>query len=143
MKAVNDNHFRLLIAPVDLTFEASKPGGSLQLLLKDGESKPDVFGAVAPFAPSASDLKNYAGIYSSQEIDPLYELKVEQDGLVLHRLKNKPDVLQPITRDLFAGSIGNIRFTRNQQGEISGFMLSNGRIQNFRFEKGRPAIPPA
>src|ERR1700733_4108231 len=143
MKAVDDNHFRLLIAPVDFTFEASKPGGSLQLLLKDGESKPDLFAEVAPFAPSESDLKTYAGIYSSQEIDPLYEMKVEQGGLVLHRLKNKPDVLQPITHDLFAGSIGNIRFTRNQQGEISGFMLSNGRIQNFRFEKGRPAIPPA
>ena len=143
MKAVSDRHFRLLIAPVDVTFEASKPEGSLQLLLKDGEGKPDVFAAVAPFAPSAIDLKNYAGIYSSQEIDPLYEMKVEQGGLVLYRLKNKPDVLQPITRDLFAGSIGNIRFTRNQQGQVSGFMLSNGRIQNFRFEKGRPAIPPA
>jgi CubicO group peptidase (beta-lactamase class C family) len=143
LKAVDDSHFRLLIAPVDFTFEASKPGGSLQLLLKDGESKPDVFAAVAPFAPSESELKNYAGIYSSQEIDPLYELKAEQGGLVLHRLKNMPDILQPITRDLFAGSIGNIRFTRSQQGEVSGFMLSNGRIQNFRFEKGRPAIPPA
>jgi CubicO group peptidase (beta-lactamase class C family) len=43
MKAVGDNHFRLLIAPVDLTFEPSKPGGSAQLLLKDGEAKPDIF----------------------------------------------------------------------------------------------------
>jgi CubicO group peptidase (beta-lactamase class C family) len=143
LKAVDDHHFRLVIAPVDVTFESSKPGGSLQLLLKDGESKPDIFAEVAPFAPTESDLKNYAGIYSSQEIDPLYELKVEQGGLVLHRLKNKPDFLQPITRDLFTGSLGNIRFTRNQQGDVSGFLLSNGRIQNFRFEKGRPAIPPA
>jgi hypothetical protein len=86
-------------------------------------------------------LKDYAGIYSSEEIDPLYELKLEQGGLVLHRMKNKPDALQPITRDLFAGSIGSIRFTRNTQGEISGFVLSNGRILNFRFEKGRQAIP--
>ena len=94
-----------------------------------------VFAAVADFTPSASQLKDYAGVYSSEEIEPLYEIKLDQGGLVLHRLKNKPDALHPITRDLFAGSIGSIRFTRTTQGEISGFMLSTGRVRKFRFGK--------
>jgi CubicO group peptidase (beta-lactamase class C family) len=141
LKAIAENHFRLSIAPVDLSFEPSKPGGPLRLTYKPDDGKADVFAEVDSFTPSAAELKDYAGDYSSEEIDPLYELKIEQDGLVLHRMKNKPDALKPVTRDFFVGSIGNLRFTRNSQGEISGFKLSTGRVQNLRFEKGRPAIP--
>jgi hypothetical protein len=93
---------------------------------------------VGDFIPSASQLKGYAGVYISEEIEPVYEIKLEQGRLVLHRLKNKPDALRPIMRNLFAGSIGSIRFTRNAQANISGFMLSTGRVRNFRFEKSRP-----
>jgi hypothetical protein len=118
-----------------------QPGGSRQLLLGDGKGKSRVFAAVSPFTPSPGDLKDFAGIYSSQEVEPLYELKLGLAGLVLHRLRNEADALQPVGRDLFVGSIGNIRFTRNSHGDVSGFLLNNGRIQNFRFEKGRPAIP--
>jgi len=141
LKAVSDNRFYMLTTPLDLTFEPLQPAGSRQLLLNDGKAKPRVFVAVAPFTPSPDDLKDYAGIYTSQEIEPLYELKLEGAGLALHRLRNEPDSLQPVARDLFVGSIGNIRFTRNRHGDVSGFILNNGRIQNFQFERGRPAIP--
>ena len=137
LKALSENNFRLLIAPIDFTFESSNPRGSVRLIEKQGEGKPEVFVLVADFVPSASQLKDYAGVYHSEEIEPVYEMKVGQGKLVLYRLKNKPDVLRPITRDLFAGSLGSIRFTRDAQGEITGFMLGTGRVRNFRFEKGR------
>jgi hypothetical protein len=95
---------------------------------------------VASFTPSENDLKEYAGIYSSEEIDPLYTLKIEEGKLVLHRLKNDPDKLTPATRDLFTSSAGSIRFTRSPEGEITGFLLSTGRIHNLRFTKGRAGI---
>ena len=63
-------------------------------------------------------------------------MKIDGGKLVLHRLKNKPDTLRPITRDLFAGSIGSIRFTRNAQDQVSGFVLNAGRVRNVRFQKG-------
>jgi hypothetical protein len=59
---------------------------------------------------------------------------------VLHRLKADPDTLLPVTRELFAGSVGSVKFTRGAKGEITGFLLSTGRIRNLRFTKGRPAI---
>jgi hypothetical protein len=79
--------------------------------------------------------------YSSEEIDPLYELKIEDGRLVLYRLKNKPDPLQPVAQDLFKAEVGTIRFTRNPRGEISGFLLSTGRIRNFRFRRGAASVP--
>lgn len=140
LRALSEDRFRLLVAPVDLTFEKAKPGGPQEFLLKSGGGKPDRFAAVPSFSPSASQLNDYTGIYSSEEIEPLYDIRLEKDNLVLHRLRNKPDTLHPVTLDFFAGSIGSVRFTRNSAGRISGFTLSTGRIKNLRFEKGRPAI---
>jgi CubicO group peptidase (beta-lactamase class C family) len=141
LTAISENEFKMAKAPVELTFEPSGSGNPLQLLVKRGEGKPNHFALVPSFAPSASQLDEYAGVYSSEEIDPLYELKLDGGDLVLHRLRNEPDVLRPVTLDLFAGSIGTIRFTRSSGGKISGFTLSTGRVRNLRFVKGRPAIP--
>jgi hypothetical protein len=62
---------------------------------------------------------------------------------VLHTLKNKPDTLRPISPDLFAASIGTIRFQRNAQRQVSGFVLNADHVRNMRFQKGsgRPERP--
>lgn len=133
------NHFHLADAPVDLTFDASKDKAT-RLTIKYPNNKPDINNAVVPFAPSEADLKPYSGVYSSEEIDLLYTLSIENGKLVLHRLKADPDTLMPVTPELFVASVGNIRFTRRASGEITGFLLSTGRIRNMRFTKGRPAI---
>lgn len=140
LKALAPNHFRLTVAPLDLTFDTSKAGDPIQLTVTSEDGKPDVYHSIAAFIPSPADLKEYAGIYSSPEIDPLYTLEIEEDKLVLRRLKADPEKLMPMTRDLFACSLGAIRFTRNPKGEISGFLLTTGRVRGLRFVKGRPAI---
>jgi hypothetical protein len=70
-------------------------------------------------------------------------MKIDDGKLVLHTLKNKPDTLRPITPDLFAGSIGTIRFKRNGQSQVSGFVLNADHVRNMRFQKGsgRPERP--
>ncbi|HEY2469089.1 MAG TPA: serine hydrolase domain-containing protein [Terracidiphilus sp.] len=134
------NHFRLMVAPVDFTFDAPEGKNPARITIKSPDGKPDVNSAVTPFTPSEADLKPYAGTYSSEDIDPLYTIAIEKGKLVLHRLKNDPDKLMPVTPDLFVASLGSIRFTRSAKGEITGFFLTTGRIRNMRFTKGRPAI---
>jgi CubicO group peptidase (beta-lactamase class C family) len=136
MNALGENEFRLVIAPIDFEFEPLKPGGPLQLIVKQGEEKPEVYEAVPAFTPSTSELSSFVGSYYSEEIEPVYVMKIDDGKLVLHRLKNKPDTLRPITRDLFAASVGSIRFKRNAQGQVSGFVLNGGRVRNVRFQKG-------
>jgi hypothetical protein len=151
VKALSENQFHLLISPVDFTFLPAKSGGPLSFTIKQEDGKIETFAAIPPFAPLPAQLAEYAGVYSSPEIDPLYELKVEnvhvagwdpseqdQPRLVLRRLKNDP--LRPVARDFFAASVGKIRFTRNANGEVDGFLLSTGRVVKLRFIKGRPAI---
>jgi CubicO group peptidase (beta-lactamase class C family) len=132
--------------PVDFTFLHGQPGAPLKFTVKQPDGKVDSYTAVPSFEPSPAQLAEYAGIYSSREIDPLYELKVESgaDGkgnLVLHHLKSSPDTLHPVARDFFTVDAGKIRFTRDSEGAIAGFLLSTGRVNDLRFERGRPAIP--
>jgi CubicO group peptidase (beta-lactamase class C family) len=152
VKAISENQFRLLVQPVDFTFLPAQPGTPLQFTLKHDDGKTETFSAVPAFTPTDAQLAEYAGVYSSAEIDPLYEIKMghvhvvgdgpahEHDGLVLIRLKNDPDPLEPVTRDFFRTGVGTIRFTRDTHGRIDGFLLTTGRVINLRFERGRPAI---
>ena len=146
VKAISENQFHFLLAPVDYTFLSSTPGAPQQLAIKLPDGKIETYSAVPVFVPSPAQLAEYAGIYSSKEIDPLYELKIEtssdgKESLVLHRLKSDPDTLQLVTHDFFTARAGKIRFTRNMKGVISGFVLSSGRVLDLRFERGRPAVP--
>ena len=153
VKVLSETQFHLLVSPVDFTFLPAKVGAPLSFTLKQEDGKIETFAAIPPFAPLPAQLTDYAGAYSSPEIDPIYELKVEnvhvagwdppepdQPRLVLHRLKSDPDPLRPVARDFFASSVGRIRFTRNAKGEVDGFLLNTGRVVNLRFIKGRPAI---
>jgi hypothetical protein len=72
----------------------------------------------------------------------VYEIKAEKGTLVLYRRKREPDKLLPVTSDLYLGPVGRILFTHDNRGQISGFRLSTGRVQNLRFEKVQRDIPP-
>lgn len=143
MNPLSENDFRLATAPIDFEFESLKPGGPQRLIVKHGEDKPEVLEAVSPFTPSTTELSSCAGFYYSEEIEPIYVLKIDDGKLVLHTLKGQPDTLRPISPDLFAASIGTIRFERNAQHQVSGFVLNGQQVKNMRFQKGsgRPERP--
>lgn len=113
-----------------VTADAEKPK---RLEQRFGDGKPTVFEAAEAATPSVADLAQYAGAYVSAEIDPVYRIVLDQDKLHLTRLKHKPDTLRPTVRDVFAGDLGTLRFTRDAAGHVSGFTLNAGRIQNFHF----------
>jgi len=123
MNALSENDFRLATAPIDFRFEPVNPGGPLRLIVKHGEDKPEVLRPCLLITPSTSELSSYVGL--------------------LHTLKNMPDTLRPISPGLFAASIGTIRFKRNAQRQVSGFVLNAEHIRNMRFQKGsgRPGRP--
>jgi CubicO group peptidase (beta-lactamase class C family) len=97
--------------------------------------KPEVYESVSVFNPTSAQLTEYPGAYISEEIDPIYRVAVQDGKLALLRLKNKPDTLRPMTQDVFTGDIGTVRFTRDANQRVSGFILDAGRIQNLKFVK--------
>jgi CubicO group peptidase (beta-lactamase class C family) len=100
-----------------------------------GDGKPDSFESAVAYTPAASELSEFTGSYVSEEIDPVYRIIIQDGNLALARLKYKNETLHPAVRDVFTGDIGTVRFTRDANQHISGFILNAGRIQNFRFSK--------
>jgi hypothetical protein len=127
---LSESRFRLTVAPVTIVFEEA----SLRLQ-SDGAATADLFARVAEFKPRSDQLAAFAGDYRSAEIDPVYRITVENGGLVLKRLKSKPEKLEPTVQDHFMGLDGDIHFERDSAGQITGFVLDSGRIKNFHFQK--------
>jgi CubicO group peptidase (beta-lactamase class C family) len=139
LKPVSETHFHLADVPfgdqVSLTFESVAKDKPRHLLESFGDGEPTLFESVETFVPNAAGLGEYAGEYASAEIDPIYRVLLQDDRLVLSRLKKKPAALEPCVRDAFSTSIGTVRFTRDASGSISGFVLNGGRIRNVRFTR--------
>jgi hypothetical protein len=139
LKPVSETLFHLADLPfgdqVNLRFEPPAGDKPRRLFESFGEGKPSVYEVVTPYSPTVAERGEYAGSYVSEEIDPIYRITVQEEKLVLMRLKQKPDVLEPRVRDAFSGQIGTIRFMRDSSHRVSGFVLNAGRIPNFRFTR--------
>jgi CubicO group peptidase (beta-lactamase class C family) len=140
LKPFAESHFHIGDVPwgehLDVHFVAAAEGKPARIEQSwDGANPPDVYESVAVVDPTPAQLGEYAGAYFSEEIDPVYRFEVRGNKLTLLRLKNKPDELHPTTQDVFTGQIGTLRFTRDANHHVSGFVLDAGRIQGFQFTK--------
>lgn len=139
LKAFDEGHFHVADRPwgdmVDVHFLPASSGQPRRIEQSFGGGKPDTFEAVDAFTPGPADLPQFAGAYVSEEIDPVYRLVLQDGTLKLSRLKHKTQTLRPAVRDVFTGDIGTVRFTRDANQRISGFILDAGRIRNFRFSR--------
>jgi hypothetical protein len=133
------DRFRFKAFPYEIEFtgtgadaDGAEPG-RMSLISPSGD--PSEWQRVEPIELADGALDGYAGTYGSEEIGIPYHLDVEDRSLVLRRMKADPDPLKPTVEDVFRGDIGTVRFTRDEQGALTGFLLSSGRIRNLRFSK--------
>lgn len=108
------------------------PGG-LRLLTPDGDSIP--YERVEEAAPTAAQLAEYVGEYTSDEAEVTYKVVVE-DGKLL--IKGRPDVsiaLTPLYADAFQSDIGFlVRFFR-KDGKLSELSFGLDRVRDLRFAR--------
>jgi hypothetical protein len=81
----------------------------------------------AEAAPSRVDGRppsDYVGAYLCDEIDAIYRFTVEDNTLLLRRLKSSPAPLTRERLDVFTGGPGtDIAFVRGRDGAVTGFVL--------------------
>jgi CubicO group peptidase (beta-lactamase class C family) len=139
LRAYAPGHFHPAALPpgvdVDIHFVAAGAGKPSRVEVSTNGGAPTLFERAIPFDPSVAQLAEYPGAYVSEEIDPMFRISLADGKLTLNRLKLKPETLRPVTQDVFVGDTGTIRFTRDTNRKISGFMLDSDRIQNFQFTR--------
>jgi hypothetical protein len=92
---------------------------------------------VTEVAPTADQLREFAGTYQSPELDVPYFVTLEKNRLVIHPPKLGPAPMAAISKDLFDGGwLGwCVKFTRDKNGRVSGFWLNSSRTYNLRFAR--------
>jgi CubicO group peptidase (beta-lactamase class C family) len=80
-------------------------------------------------------LEEYAGVYYSEELDASYVLYTDANNLIMRVGRYYTTPIECVKSDEFIWSFRNIAFTRNQSGDISGFLLHEGPIRDLKFKK--------
>ncbi len=87
-----------------------------------------------PKAPvlSATQLAEYTGRYTSDELDTWFTFVVRNDTLRVRPRYGPWIWLDPIRPDVFTGQ-GRLSFERDAKGEVSGFRLSTAGLTDIHF----------
>jgi CubicO group peptidase (beta-lactamase class C family) len=135
---LGNNRFLMLGVPdrVEISFKSPRPGAPLQMFTSANGGKPIIHERVEPASYTSEQLAQFAGTYYSEEIDATYTISLQANKLVLRRKNVDEAPLQLLFADTFSSvGSGTLSFTRNNQNQISGFLVSTGRVRKLRFNK--------
>lgn len=133
LQPIDGNRFRF--APFPIVLEFSGTGAERVVKTRFGDQKPATLQLVPEFAPSVTELNEYAGLFASEELDARYRTQVVDGKLQLATLKRNAVPLMPVTKDVFLSQYYTLTFQRDAGGRISGFSLTTGRAWNNEFAK--------
>ncbi|WP_167609038.1 serine hydrolase domain-containing protein [Maribellus sediminis] len=91
-----------------------------------------------PYSSDISELRSYEGKFFNDETETYYSIVMEDNALILDHLKYGKVELIPVNENQFASPhwwMGKIDFIRNEQNEITGFEINDGRVHHLVFEK--------
>lgn len=136
---LGNNRFLLLGTPdrTEIIFKSPRPNAPLRMITFVNGEVVFTHDSVESATYSTQQLTEFAGAYYSSEIDATYNISLQGENLVLRR-KNVDGVtplLGQFADGFSAAGTGSIRFTRNAQNRVTGFLLSTGRVRRLRFDK--------
>ena len=108
-----------------------------QFELKSMEGKTTRYRRARPYAPTADDLKAFAGRYESDELQAVFEMTPTNSG-VMARINDSPTQkieLAPVDRDVFQRGMQTLRFLRDKDGRVVAVELTNPVLRNITFTR--------
>ena len=140
---LGNNRFLMLGTPdrVEITFKSPQPGKPLQMITVITGVGTSTHDSVEEATYSLSQLKEFAGVYRSDEIDATYDILLRSEKLTLRRdnVDGETSLLIQYANVFSAVGTGTLRFTRDHQNNVTGFLLSTGRVRSLRFQKKHPS----
>jgi CubicO group peptidase (beta-lactamase class C family) len=132
-----EDRFQMLAVPVatEVSFVPAASGAPRRMMVTTGGGKPMVFEEVQPVSLKPEDLGAYAGTYTSDELDTTWTLAVENGQLTLRPKRGPAMPLEPSFADAFGSPAGLMRFQRDGEKKITGFVVGAGRARNLKFTK--------
>jgi CubicO group peptidase (beta-lactamase class C family) len=131
---LSSDRFRHPASGNEIAF-AMSPDGKLQLRLTTRQGRTEIYEPVTAATPKEAELVEYVGSYFSQELDTIYHLRVEKEGLQFFMKDGRGHPMQPTFHDAFITDGVQFEFKRDTKGKIIGFVLGAGRVRNVSFAR--------
>lgn len=136
--AISEDKFMVMNGRNNVFVHFVQASGQQQMTITIGENDPMILEPYTPVTYPLDNTNDYTGSYYSIELETAYRIVIENGKLVTKHQRLEDHELTPIMKDKFSGnnfSFDHLSFERNAQGHITGFRVSNGRVQNLLFEK--------
>lgn len=134
---VDEHRFVSRKAPYRSALQFTEKDGSICLEISGTGPEPENYTRVPDYFPAEDDLPT--GTYHSKELAVTYSLVIKDGSLRLQHenpFKDSPrEELTAVEKDWFILPWWNIKFLRGEDGKVSAFTLSAGRVRNIRFER--------
>lgn len=137
LASLGNDRFEMLGAPVmtEVSFAPAVSGAPRRVSVTSGGGKPIVFEEVQPVSLKPEDLAAYVGTYTSTELDTTWVLAIESGSLSLRPKRGPAMPLEPSFADAFGGPAGVMRFQRDSEKKVTGFVVGAGRARDLKFTK--------
>ncbi len=91
------------------------------------------FTAYEPIPSTEKELEGYTGVYYTPELETTYHIYSKEDQLFWHHARHGDFPMKRVKKDVLEGEypFSIVKFKRNPSGEISGILVSNGRVRNL------------
>ena len=119
----------------EITFDGQATAPSPRVRFANANGTREEYERVEPVRPDAQALAAYVGFYSSDEVEVVLGVAVENGTLVVMRRPDTKEPLTPVYADAFASPVGFVRFRRDAGGKVVALSLGNGRAWDVRFER--------
>lgn len=134
MQAIGDDRFSLKGLPPGFIVSFTSDKNNLKLSYPDGKEtyherfeRPKV---------SKGELQRLQGEYYSPELDVSWQVKLQNDELVIIATDDSPMPLKAEKPGLFSFMAGSAHFGQSENGEAM-FLLHSGRVKNLKFVKSK------
>ena len=131
--------FRVHGLPVFLTFVMNANRSASALWMRIGSSDSVRAERFVTAAPTALELRSYAGRYQSPELGVTWVIKLRNGQLAIDNtpseLMDIAGPLAPAMRATFTAGGGVLQFTRDASGRVTGMTLSASRMRGIHFDR--------
>jgi hypothetical protein len=139
LRPIDSDRFSIPGAPVVAEFLPPTDGRPRQIRVTGAGPKPFVSEQVVEgFAPTAAQLREYAGSYASADLNVTYTIVARASGLVIQIPGRAEIPLTPVFPNAFYGSLVDlIRFSGAGGQQATGFTINRATVRKLRFERIR------
>lgn len=132
--ALSADRFRPAAGAGEVAFGAGPDGGP-RLEERGGGGATTVYVRIPDPVMTQEALAGLAGEYYSGELDTTWWVVASDAGLVVRRRARPDQPLEPAFADAFVLPAGVLRFDRDAEDRVTGFLIGAGRVTGFRFER--------